>query len=580
MLTSFVFSVFGAERSFPLQGSFFQLSGGMFEDINRQESCPNETGQCQGISEMDEKDPANQAILQQCALDLCGPPKAFQKLYIYSDREHTVPADLMREWTNEFHALGIGELIEENVDREMEPFKRLQTDFQQKGISSASEFDFLKPEDYDSLSRTFFDEYIRWNSNGNQFASDHLSVQIHWPEGASKQLKRGIGAYALERSREMRASFNSQISFSSRPEKELLCQEKACRQALEEMVGALFSPFETFLLRESRINLHFTVCRSEFISLKQLEKDMAEGLDIPALKRNFIDRVLKDFSATTREAFESYISKGFPIIPFVPKPQDFRDLLERRNNRWLDEASVQIKKPDGKAQESDSIDNVEQIVNMYWEKKALEKNGSLLCESLVAFQGRDGFMLPQPMDESTTRFPLSLQQMKDISLKGAVSLSLFSWFHPAYGRRMVSHELGHLLSWLFKQNKLSGESYDSYKKLRDCATRRYKTLKLPNKSPLLHENDQWNTEENTADLIADLAVPDRQIHSVCSQLRITTDGTRYGDLNILNDNSKGGHSTPFLRVLFEAIHKRVELSPACQQVVDKYEDQISFELCF
>ena len=166
--------------------------------------------------------------------------------------------------------------------------------------------------------------------------------------------------------------------------------------------------------------------------------------------------------------------------------------------------------------------------------------------------------------------------------KGAVEVSLFSSLHSHHGWGIVSHEMGHLLSWLSAQNELSDGSDGSYTKLRECATGRYKRLKAPSRHSeyaQYYENDQWNTEEDTADLIAYLAVSESQTRYTCSLLSITEDGVQYKGLNILNTDLKD-HSAPLLRVLFEAIHKREELPPACQEVMDQYKDEINFEPCF
>ena len=74
---------------------------------------------------------------------------------------------------------------------------------------------------------------------------------------------------------------------------------------------------------------------------------------------------------------------------------------------------------------------------------------------------------------------------------------------------------------------------------------------------------------------------DSKTYYSCSFLSSTEDGTRYQKLGILNTDLENSHySKPLLRVLFEAIHKKKELSPACQQVVDQYKDEINFEPCF
>ena len=361
----------------------------------------------------------------------------------------------------------------------------------------------------------------------------------------------------------------------SRPERQLFCQGEACRKALKEVIGELFSHYEKPFLQKDKVDRHSAQCLSEFVQLKQMERGFSEGLNIPNVKRNFSKKGLKNFSASTRKSFENYINNDFHIGPLVPKPQDFKALLETRfSNEWEMDTSEEFDNKDIEG------DNTKLIAEMYQERLASEESWNSPCPvKSPKGKSRDIFLPPEFIEESVQ---FTSQHMKDIPAKGAVGLSLFSCLHPHHGQGIASHEMGHLLSWMFVQKKLSNKSYGPYKKLRECATKRYKTLKSSSEYPLefIHANDQLKTEEDTADLMSYLVIQDSKTHYSCSLLDITDNGAQYKGFGILNNTVEDFHSNSFLRLLFEAIHKRVELSPACQAVVNQYKNEINFKPCF
>ena len=634
-----------------------------------------------GSSSGTSSDHPSKDTLQQCALDLCGLPKV--SLHSYSDVEQMVQTDLKKKWGDEFRALGGREIVEKWVENQMGPFDSLQRDFQKSDMFREFGFDYLQPEDYEKLSNTFFNPYIRWNIDYSQPPSSRLLyMRIEWPREVSKQLKEGAESYIRDlkqkigssftdallldlmrspsiytrmeaynilieewedfiekykRERELNDTFGDSEDIAERmnemekrmrkvregrekmtkgkdiggfllregaaalesleesfiaektgswPEKKLLCREKACREAIEEIITELFIQYETPLPRKDKEDYQWAQCLSKFIVIKQMEKGLPNGLNISYLKRNFLEKVLKDFSSSTKESFENYINNDFYIG--LSRNFNLPDFLEYINMFFFDEnkARPMKKEPKGFSGKVSSIvneiDNAELITDMYRNREiplAFESESSfeddLLCKSDT---NPDRLVHPTVMSFAFGGVPSSANSSKPASI-----LSPVSFLHPYYGRGRASHEMGHLLSWMFAANQLSGESYSSYKKLRECSSKRYKHLNALSNfpDPFEHRHDQWNTEEDTADLISYLTVLDRKnTYYTCVLIPITEDETEYKDLSILDYNSESKHSTPLLRVIFEAIHKRAALSPACQQIVDQYKDDIDFNPCF
>ena len=129
------------------------------------------------------------------------------------------------------------------------------------------------------------------------------------------------------------------------PEKQLLCQEKACRKAVEEMITELFSHYENLSLRKDRVDSETAQCLSKFVILKQLKRELPKGLNISDLKRNFLKKVLTNFSMETKESFKNYINNDFYIGPSLDPAEDFQSLLEDRTRHIGRESVKGEKKP-------------------------------------------------------------------------------------------------------------------------------------------------------------------------------------------------------------------------------------------
>lgn len=688
MIFLFIPPAFGKSEA-PSRHHFFQLFDKFFGDeATKRKSCPDERGRCLFLHDSEGGDLSDEDKLQQCALDLCGPPDPnfSWESYLHSDPdiERFVRTDQMKEYVDEFRELEIRELIEEWADRNMASRNRLQRIFQKRSDQLKSEPDHLEPTDYEYLSRTFFSKYVQKSIDRRRPVFDRLSIQIDVPEGTSEQLTEGINSFAQDLKNDINSSFVQQIRHnvydsqeaeavlrekwrdfirryedrkkineyfpdhmeedindmreamkqledrgkttnsataemnnssekvpvnSTNPlieaaellegleenftgfttglqpenEKQPLCQQKACREAVKEATEELFARYEKPTLKQEQVNHYSAQCLSQFILLKELDK-VTERLGMTDLKRTFLNRVFKNFSIQTKQSFEDYIN-GFYIGRAGPNFQDIKDA-------FINVLKDREPSSDNKTEEED---NIELITTMYRMEMNWKEGWHSPCEFFIPmFFKVDIFSPPAPQATENSSNQMTSWVQEEMLSKGLIGLSSFSCLHPHHGRGIASHEMGHLLSWMFSQNKLSDKSYSAYKKLRECATKRYKNLNAPSEQPKFsHEGDQWNTEEDTADLISYLTFPNSRTLYSCALLSITEDGTKYDSPNILDDNwkrttpdshyyspPKPSRSSTLLRVLFEAIHKRIELSSACQQVVDQYKDEINFEPCF
>lgn len=110
-----------------------------------------------------------------------------------------------------------------------------------------------------------------------------------------------------------------------------------------------------------------------------------------------------------------------------------------------------------------------------------------------------------------------------------------------------------------------------------------------------HKHDKYKTEEDTADLITYQVFQGDLNLFACNLFELYKKGDaiegpseEYWNLCVVdpgyfsNTTHYNGapHSEPLLRVIMEAIHKRMEFPDSCQRVVDIYSDRINFEPCF
>lgn len=170
-----------------------------------------------------------------------------------------------------------------------------------------------------------------------------------------------------------------------------------------------------------------------------------------------------------------------------------------------------------------------------------------------------------------------------------INLSAHTCTHIHAGKATLAHELGHFLSRLFLEGRLSQESYQEYGHLRQCAALGYKTMEtLPPRFLELnggHPGDTVKTEEDMADLIGVMAMgipgpgEEARAPGSCVLLTPNANQTSYSHRNLVS-HPDSKHSSAPIRVLIEAIHQKRQMSSACQQVLRSNINYFRFGSCF
>lgn len=357
------------------------------------------------------------------------------------------------------------------------------------------------------------------------------------------------------------------------------CSSEICKKGIKDFLKSkdfdeLYKTLEKRNSKEKNVEKKLMYCKSNLAMAGLKDYDAsAFYASFPKIQRKFMRSVFKKYSKESKGKFNSYLN-NYLNISFSPdvSAKSVDEFIEgiHESFEYSEDSQGPRAEPDTKMLISEMMRKVQgDYVNPYVDLD--------FCEDGVRATAWDGF---------ATR---NMIKKGDVSLMGSdidprkdnIMLSKFSCTHPQHGKSIMAHEMGHALSHIFSLKKLSKESYDKFLKLRECASKRYKDGGLaPAKLDFSHENDMLRTEEDTADLISYLVYPDNPTPRDCTLLRPSADGESYERLNIINSNKQDPHSSGFLRVLQEAVHKKMIIPDSCKEVIKNYDDQIRFESCF
>ena len=343
------------------------------------------------------------------------------------------------------------------------------------------------------------------------------------------------------------------ISVFSAKMSQPFCSHPSCKKLVTQEMDFQQDRIEVAIENTPDINntddsLYINYCKSLFIentlAMKQT-KTYKENFE--KYKDKITSTVFAHYSAQSRQQFENYINTIYFDMPHTDTVDYFKD--------HINEGAV-FRNSETKEVQLHVLDN------------AGKKHKFEVC----------------PPSQFNSKLIDSFSPREN-----TVKASFLSCAFHDHGKVVLAHELGHVVSYLFNpknaeqtRTQMSDFSYNKYKKLRECGTNRYKQAPpLDKPDQFLHQNDSLRTEEDTADLIGYLSFPNNPVHAECSLIKPSEDGSKYENLKVLYEPGHSDpHSTGFLRVLMEAIHKRTKLSTACQQVIDRYKDRVNFEPCF
>ena len=550
------------------------------EQLNRPRlgSGTNECQHCLQFSKSEEKSKRKQEkdLLQQCAIDLCGPVNESFK-YIYNNAIFD-KADINPEISKTFDEK-IRPIIEKTIQYRLDGENYI-LNFLKKALKNPNtnikqkEWDKIAEHLYDSLTPDtpeFFDD-----KEVKQFFIKKYKEFLKEYENKETELTEEDKEKIIQLNRKAKNddvngyNFFRNVNNLMRKIKTDSCSKKpSCRKWVHGELSDQYQRIKKLKeSKEDRISKTIKYCRSGYTVSKSdalRSKPFRENLE--DYKKRFLDGAFSHYSPRSQQAFGNYMNEPLKI-------------------NFLSEENV----------DSTFIDSIKQTTS-----RALEAQ-----KTTSPLQSMYNLTIDlNPVCPSSVRSEFATLAYYSTN---TVHMSVFSCTFHEHGKQIFAHELAHIMSYLFADNRLSKKSYDKYKKLRQCASKIYK---INNKAPPfikkdkdgknmkpIHKHDKYKTEEDTADLVAYQVFQDDPTLFHCSLFRSDQySNKQYGlkpdeylNVRIVDpkylssihepDYNGNTHSETLLRAIMEAIHKRMELPESCQQVVDIYSDRINFEPCF
>lgn len=368
-----------------------------------------------------------------------------------------------------------------------------------------------------------------------------------------------------------------------------VCRDMECQKGMKEFYGIsnvqkLYEELQAENNRDTLVSDVLAHCKSHMAmrGLKDYNASQFRKI-MPTIVENFQNNVLKKFSDKTKEKFNDYLKNDlhltFKPIKGVGSVDEFINRIHSRYSNYKNDTSESGEN----AYEKDSTYYLEQLeLLMTYDNKVDSLKNAKICGT----NGKKGSLAWDAFATKEMIREMSLDEVpEDVDpAKDNLFVSMFSCSHQSYGKGISSHELGHVLSWLFANKWLSVPSSGKYMIIRKCATDLYKgkAMKEGTDDAVFnyhHEGDKYRTEEDTADLISFMANPDKSVLHSCATLKGSPNGETYIDLALENKKTET-HSSGLLRVLQEALHDKVALPESCTKVIKKHMDKYRFNSCF
>lgn len=350
------------------------------------------------------------------------------------------------------------------------------------------------------------------------------------------------------------------------------CAGPRCLAALESFVNELdwkklVADLEEGLKDPRLEEKQLAFCRSRMAELTLLDADdrfIREA--IPAVKDEFLQRSLAAYSAGSREKVRRYFDERLNFATKTAPSFGSADELVQS----ITDSADSISQPTDYKDLSNLL--VRSAMSVSPELMTATPLAQSACPTSASYTLWDSFWKEEIFEA---------EQMPSDAVAGKdnILISHFSCTHPALGAGILAHELGHAFSITAAKDPLSGESMRQFAKDRACVGNWEDGAVVPEGSPrAVHPGDKFRNEEDMADLLSYRAFPESQELFSCALIGRSFDGLDYEGASIVNPMSLDSHSSGLTRTLREAIHKRLPLSSACQDLIQT-EPTVRFHSC-
>lgn len=577
--------------------------------------------------------------LNQCAIELCGTPEKANTAVVNDNNFdlYIVPGIKEKFQELEEPVRKIYEQKKKENKKFINSFREKLTD------GSLLDFAKWDPWAYSNLSSTIYDRYFTKEIDKSKPKDQRLKVKVSPPSDSSEMFSKGLSAYAelqakkiqtsvadgmyadiytqeesLELMKDLAAKFYSEYEKELKKNPNILKDDAdfitkyrdidslmlhdhfefgiaysgltylldkmhgtfsttnyqdncngPCEEGIRDYLSKAnlkekLSEFEKKVneadLEEVQVN-----CQAELVSkaFKQSEKEKFLTY-YPQIKQNFMEKVFTGYSDHSKKAFNEYIDDQLHLSFLKSSP----DAPEKFINELAEKANTESSELS-----TNSLSLLQKFFQFQdWSDPNVFKPEEQ-CSSQPVFAAWDAFATKEELfgnDDGEG----DIDHDKD-----NIMISLFTCSHENEGKGVLSHEMGHALSYAFYKKKLSEESEKAYMKQRSCATSSYVNPAKSIADLFNRPGDSLRTEEDMADVISFMATKEDQTFFTCALLETNKKGDQFINLSLKNPLNTDTHSSPLLRIIREAIYKNKTLPPSCKGIIEGSRNEYRFTPC-
>lgn len=313
------------------------------------------------------------------------------------------------------------------------------------------------------------------------------------------------------------------------------------------------------------------LCKAGIVSSEIEESDIMKAIEVynsavKLIKSNYLTK----FSDKSRKLIEKYLDES--VIPSNHNTSQLKPKVDYIS-RFSEEASQFIKSESFALSTREIIDSAFMIKN---NPDALQLSGISIhpCQT-YSNTVWDAFLSVEKVNSNPSKY--TKEYPYDLQNKDRIFISPFSCQHADKGIHNIAHEIGHALNNFLITKKISQASKKTFTTLRTCAAQNYSDLPKLDTNSFVMNGDTLLTEEDTADLVANIALGDKKIYA-CYFLKPSLVNDTYLDLSFESSFSDN-HSSGFSRILHEAINKEVEFPKSCKDLIQVVKPEMNFKKC-
>lgn len=515
------------------------------------------------------------ALYNKCAVDLCGLPGRSPSVFVSDDSY----AKFLNESTNKKINKELP-LIEKVIDKNLKTKKSELAQIEKFLKNPQDIYLKLAHADKKNMNMNVFSKYVKTEVIQAKDAKDRIKVSVMPPAWADANFKKALDTFAknyqlaqiYDKTLMGKLNLNSGegMEKSSSLSGGALCNTSECAVARglyfkQPMFTRPLAKFNNELNAPNSRKQAINGCKAGLISaeIQAADEKKTREVYLEALKSIKLNYVSK-FSAHSKGLLENYlttiVTKASPLDTSGQKKANV-DAFKVKATKYVSEKGSALKDSEVANIAIDLINNPAEI-----ETSAPAQPCNNYGVSIW-----DLFL-------SAKKLETILGNSNMLQGKDHIYISPFVCQHSDHGKQVLAHEIGHALNSFFQYNTVSESSAKNFKDLRACATDQYKTYQSPLVPDLSLPGDTLLTEEDHADLISYMAIGDKNIYSCSFLIPSTTDKTSYTNLDFKNI-PLDSHSNSFTRVIFEAINKKINLPPSCQNLIKEVKPEMRFNRC-